>query len=257
MTVDINNKPSNETCECCKKKYTELLSEFKNSKILELSEIEQLNDLNYDTLGLIIDFKANIYPVHVTVSHQRKSRIRPPHLIEDPTRWDGEELYTYQEFVDFYGETADEVWEEAMPKLERKVKKWNGNELFTYQEFVDQYEELAMEKWEETEEDEEFTESDWYDIHEDDMYGYYWHETKEVCVRCFKRGLYRSLEDNNKLPFSRSDIRYFLNPKKDEEDDEAVEEKFKNYILPAHYNITFYRSQEIRRIRDFYMITSS
>ena len=89
MTVDINNKPSNETCECCKKKYTELLSEFKNSKILELSEIERLNDLNYDTLGLILDFKANIYPIHVTVSHQRKSRFRPPHLVEDPTRWDG------------------------------------------------------------------------------------------------------------------------------------------------------------------------
>ena len=196
-------------------------------------------------------------PIHVSVSHQRKTRFKPPHLVSDPKRWDGAELYTYQEFVNFYGETADEVWEEAEEELERQVKKWDGDELYTFEEFGDHYGELAYEKWEEAEEDEEFTESDWYDIHEDEMYGYYWYDTKEVCIKCFKRGLFRSLRHYNKLPFSRSDISYFLNQKKDDEDDDEVEEYFKNYILPPLYNISFYRSQEIRRVGNFHMITSN
>ena len=257
MSDVIKNKPSNEACQCCNKQFTDLLSEFKNSKILELSEIERFQSLNYDTLRLILDFKPEMQPIHVSVSHQRKTRFKPPHLVSDTKRWDGAELYTYQEFVNFYGETADEVWEEAEEELERKVKKWDGDELYTFEEFGDHYGELAYEKWEEAEEDEEFTESDWYDIHEDEMYGYYWTDTKEVCIKCFKRGLFRSLHRNNKLPFSRSDISYFLNQKKDDEDDDEVEEHFKNYILPAHYNISFYRSQEIRSVGNFHMITSN
>lgn len=257
MTDAINYKQSNKTCNCCQKQFSDLLTEFKNSKILELSQIEGFENLNYHTLSLILDFKANIYPIHVAVSHQRRSRFKPPHLNSDPKRWDGPDLYTYQEFVDFYDETADEVWEEAEEELEREVKKWDGDELYTRGEFEDHYGELADEKWEEAEDDEDFTESDWYDVHEDDMYGYYWHETKEVCVRCFKRGLFRSLQQNNKLPFLRSDIGYFLEPKQDDENDDEVEEHFKNYILPTHYKIEFYRSQEIRRVRNYHVISSS
>ncbi len=257
MTEAIENKPSKEACQCCNNQFTDLLTEFKNSKVQELSEIGRFKKLDYDTLGLVLEFEADIYPIHITVSHQRKSHFRPPHLDEDPKRWDGPEIYTYQEFVDFYGETADEVWEEAIPELEREVKKWDGDELYTREEFEDHYGDLANERWEEAEEDEDFTDSDWYDVHYGEMYGYCWHEINEVCVRCFKRGLFRSLKRNNKLPFLRSDIGYFLNPKRDEEDDKEVEEKFQNYILPAHYNITFYRSQQIRRVGNFHRITSS
>ena len=98
MSKAIKNKARKIACECCNNQFTDLLTEFKNSKIPELSQIDGFKNLDYDSLGLILDFMANIY---VVVSHQRKSHFRPPHLIANPKRWDGAELYTYQEFVEF------------------------------------------------------------------------------------------------------------------------------------------------------------
>jgi hypothetical protein len=92
-------------------------------------------------------------------------------------------------------------------------------------------------------------------------------EYKKVCTKCFQIGIYISLERQNRLPFLRYDIRYFLSyfdtHGLSEEDINDLDNnantmklKFKNYIFPLYYNCSFYRQSVPKLVDNSYIIES-
>ena len=59
-----------------------------------------------------------------------------------------------------------------------------------------------------------------------------------ICTKCFQYGIYTSLQNQNRLPFLRNDIYYFL---KSYQVCNDIKEKFKKYILPNSYVCSYYR----------------
>jgi hypothetical protein len=96
--------------------------------------------------------------------------------------------------------------------------------------------------------------SDDSDDSDDDGFGYYWDETKIVCDKCFKKGLVKSLfEDEKRLPFLRRHIGYFINNISCSK--ESLQ-KIDTYYLPKDYHIYYYRNKYPFKIHNSYIVTS-
>lgn len=73
-----------------------------------------------------------------------------------------------------------------------------------------------------------------------------------VCTKCFQSGIYLSLKKQNRLPFLRNDICYFisennpapLSPNELNDLDNKIKKKFKKYIFPSRYSCTYYRQPQ-------------
>jgi len=83
---------------------------------------------------------------------------------------------------------------------------------------------------------------------EDEMYGYYWNETLKLCHVCFQSGIYYSLELQNRLPYTRTDIYYLyqfqkLDLNQQTELIKKIKIKHKNYLFPHNYNCSYYRKK--------------
>lgn len=65
---------------------------------------------------------------------------------------------------------------------------------------------------------------------------YYWQESKNICTVCFQNGIFKSLQDQKRLPFTRRDIYYFID--QIFENNELI---YMNYFLPNKYTINYYR----------------
>ena len=74
---------------------------------------------------------------------------------------------------------------------------------------------------------------------DDEISGYYWKESKNICTICYQHGLKRSLDNQKRLPFLRCDIDYFLNNYESdyESDSENDSNTTKKKILKEIYNI--------------------
>ena len=87
---------------------------------------------------------------------------------------------------------------------------------------------------------------------DDERFGYYWDEEKKICSNCFHYGLINSFIIQNRLPFARKDIRFFVN-------DTQIDSKYKTtmqeknmfhlqYFLPKLYILDYYRQQNPTKI---------
>jgi len=77
----------------------------------------------------------------------------------------------------------------------------------------------------------------------------YWIEKKNICTFCFQTGLIESLKIQNRLPFLRRDIYYFINENRDiDECLKIYQDKYDNfflfYELPKYYENTYYRQEK-------------
>ena len=72
---------------------------------------------------------------------------------------------------------------------------------------------------------------------DDEISGYYWKESTNICTVCYQHGLKRSLDDQKRLPFLRCDIEYFLNHYDSESDSNSDSSTTKKKFLKEIYNI--------------------
>jgi len=89
---------------------------------------------------------------------------------------------------------------------------------------------------------------------------YYWFETKLFCTCCFQTGIILSLKNQQRLPYLRRDIYYFLQETDIETSIIKYRKKyyqfFLNYRLPKQYNITYYRNELPLKENNQYTITN-
>ena len=77
---------------------------------------------------------------------------------------------------------------------------------------------------------------------EDEISGYYWKETKNICTNCFQYGIELSLQNQKRLPFLRKDISYFMHQVENNTEFEKKKEKYYlHYLLPKYYIMDYYR----------------
>lgn len=83
---------------------------------------------------------------------------------------------------------------------------------------------------------------------------YYWNESKEVCTKCFKKGLAKSLfEIEHRLPYLRRHILYFTNKYMFCQKEHL--EKIDTYFLPVNYNIYYYRNKFPIKMKNYFSIS--
>ena len=94
---------------------------------------------------------------------------------------------------------------------------------------------------------------------DDEISGYYWTETKNICTKCFQYGIHKSLDCQNRLPYLRCHIGYFLTNKK--EDNIEIQKKNRwskpiqsQYSLPNTYIVDYYRQSLPDKINNKYVI---
>ena len=103
---------------------------------------------------------------------------------------------------------------------------------------------------------------------DDEISGYYWKETKNICTVCYQHGIKRSLDNQKRLPYLRYDIYYFLNHC-DSDSDSDSNKITKNYLkdiyniqlqyfLPKIYVLDYYRQSVPDKISEnHYLIKSN
>ena len=87
---------------------------------------------------------------------------------------------------------------------------------------------------------------------DDEVSGYYWTETKNICSKCFEYGIQNSLTQQERLPYLRCDIGYFLSQECGENIDNKQNESIESqYFLPNTYIIDYYRQKLPEKKREF------
>lgn len=91
---------------------------------------------------------------------------------------------------------------------------------------------------------------------DDEISGYYWNETKNICSKCFEYGIKKSLTQQKRLPYLRCDISYFFSKEcrenvVDNKKNEYIESE---YFLPNTYIIDYYRQKLPEKKENFYLI---
>lgn len=83
---------------------------------------------------------------------------------------------------------------------------------------------------------------------------YYWEEYIYICTKCFQNGLNNSLIQQQRLPYLRRDVYYFINFDDDDNNNGNNEKNennmFINYFLPNDYEIKFYRQKNPLKINN-------
>lgn len=91
---------------------------------------------------------------------------------------------------------------------------------------------------------------------DNERFGYYWDEEIFVCSECFKKGLGKSLfEDNKRLPYLRRDIRYFNNYNFNFHCKKESLEKINKFYLPKVFTLNYYRTKYPIKINGYYFIS--
>ena len=90
---------------------------------------------------------------------------------------------------------------------------------------------------------------------DDEISGYYWNETKNICSKCFESGIHKSLNQQQRLPYLRCDISYFFSKECRENINTKQNEYIESeYFLPNTYIIDYYRQKLPERKENFYFI---
>ena len=75
-----------------------------------------------------------------------------------------------------------------------------------------------------------------------------------ICTKCFQNGLNNSLIQQQRLPYLRRDVYYFINFDDDDNNNGNNEKNennmFINYFLPNDYEIKFYRQKNPLKINN-------
>lgn len=79
--------------------------------------------------------------------------------------------------------------------------------------------------------------------------------TFTVCTKCFQCGIYSSLEHQERLPFLRKDIHYFIRDYTNI-DITQLKKIYNNYIFPSTYVCDYYRKPHPELIGNFFVIKS-
>ena len=86
--------------------------------------------------------------------------------------------------------------------------------------------------------------------------GHYSKYKINVCTKCFQIGIAASLDKQQRLPFLRRDIDYFLTVWQNIENEQLneIKERFLNYIFPNEYSCEYYRSQIPTKVNNYNII---
>lgn len=91
-----------------------------------------------------------------------------------------------------------------------------------------------------------------------EMYGYYEPKNVKLCTVCFQKGINHSLKKQQRLPFLRLDVGYFLMNQNGFSAIELhkIKKKFMKYYFPSTYYCEYYRQKQPQKIDDFLYISS-
>ena len=86
--------------------------------------------------------------------------------------------------------------------------------------------------------------------------GYYESKNIKICTLCFQKALKRSLENQHRLPYLRTDIGYFLMISYNYSitESQEIKKKFLKHYFPSLYFCEFYRQSQPKEIDSFFYI---